>query len=91
MQFLQPGESGGTRWKGVLLEDKCTGYPSWDGGVRAALTSRIGQSVAMVDVSDEGKPRILWKERLLGHPDRSFFWRGRLVVPCGYQGLLLEK
>lgn len=91
MQFLRPGEPGKVRWKGVSLKGGCTGYPSWDGDVHVALTSRIGQSVAMVDVSDEKKPRVVWTEKLLGHPDRSFFWRKKLVVPCGYQGLLLEK
>ena len=56
-----------------------------------ALTSRLGQTVAMVDMSDEKTPRVVWKEKLTGHPDRSFFWRGKLVIPCGYQGLLIEK
>jgi hypothetical protein len=45
----------------------------------------------MVDMSDEKTPRVVWKEKLTGHPDRSFFWRGKLVIPCGYQGLLFEK
>ena len=90
MQFLTPGESGENRWKGVELEGRCSGYPSWDGGNRVALTSRMDRRVAMVDVADEGHPRVVWKETLPGHPDRSFFWQGRLVVPCGYQGLLIE-
>ena len=91
MQFLAPGESGENRWKGVELEGKCSGYPSWDGGNRVALTSRIDRKVAMVDVTDEENPRVVWKESLPGHPDRSFFWQGKLVVPCGYQGLLVEN
>ena len=62
LQIVRPGESGEARWKGVMLKDKCTGYPSWDEGVRVALTSRLGQTVAMVDVSDEKKPRVVWKE-----------------------------
>ena len=90
MQFLTPGESGENRWKGVEVEGRCSGYPSWDGGHRVALTSRMDRRVAMVDVADEGHPRVVWKETLPGHPDRSFFWQGRLVVPCGYQGLLIE-
>ncbi len=42
LQIVRPGESEESRWKGVVLKDKCTGYPSWDGGVRVALTSRLG-------------------------------------------------
>ena len=91
MQFLRPGESGERQWKGVGLSNGCTGYPSWDGGNRVAITSRIGQTAAMVDVTYENNPRTVWREKLLGHPDRSFFWQGKLVIPCGYQGLLLEK
>ena len=91
MQFLRPGESGENQWKGVELEGKCSGYPSWDGGNRVALTSRIDKMAAMVDVTDEARPRVVWREKLSGHPDRSFFWQGTLVIPCGYQGLLLER
>lgn len=92
LQLLKPGqEAGETPWKGVEVPDRCTGYPAWDGGNRLALTSRIGRTVAMVDVSDETKPRVLWRERLVGNPDRSFFWQGHLLVPCGYQGLLIER
>ena len=92
LQLLRPGQAAEeTPWKGVAVPGKCTGYPSWDGGNRLALTSRIGRAVAMVDVTDETKPRVLWQEKLAGNPDRSFFFEGRLVVPCGYQGLLIER
>ena len=92
LQLLKPGQGAAeTPWKGVVVPDRCTGYPAWDGGNRLALTSRIGRMVAMVDVSDETKPRVLWREKLVGNPDRSFFWQGHLVVPCGYQGLLIER
>lgn len=28
---------------------------------------------------------------MAGHPEPGLFWHGKAVVPCGYQGLLLEK
>ena len=34
---------------------------------------------------------ILWREILEGNPDRAIFWDGKVLVPAGYQGVLIEK
>jgi len=67
------------------------GMPSWDGKNRVALTYRCFKQISMVDMSDEKNPKLLWKENTCGYPETATFWKGRLAVPCGYQGLLLEK
>ena len=67
------------------------GIPTWDGGDRLALTGRIGKGIRMVDISDERNPRLLWMENTDGYPETAIFWKGKLTVPCGYQGLLVEK
>lgn len=45
----------------------------------------------MVDMTDENRPTTVWTESIAGHPDMGLFHKGRLLVPAGYQGLLIEK
>lgn len=68
-----------------------SGMPAWDGGDKVALTYRIGKQISMVEVKDGGEPKLLWTESTSGYPETSIFWNGKLAVPCGYQGLLIEK
>ena len=79
----------GKKWKGA--KGDFSGIPVWDGKDRLALTARIRGEVRMVDFRDETQPELLWKEQVSGNPDTGIFWQGKLVVPCGYQGLLVEK
>lgn len=96
-EYLNPGQpenADGTAWRGVPIEGadaKAGGQPAWNGGNRIALTRRIGKEVRMVDMTDENHPRTLWTEIVAGHPDTGLFHNGRLLVPAGYQGLLIEK
>lgn len=92
--LLNPGEkpvADGVNWDVVRFVNRLhvSGQPVWNGDKCLALTSRIAKWVAMCDVSDERKPKILWEERVPGHPDTAIFWNGNFVVPCGYQGLLI--
>ncbi len=94
--LLAPGQrpvAEGVNWPHVSFVNraKVGGQPAWDGGSKLALTSRIRRQVALCDISDETKPKVLWEEEVSGHPDTAIFWNGRLVVPCGYQGLLIQK
>ncbi|MBQ9547779.1 MAG: hypothetical protein IJV01_01295 [Bacteroidales bacterium] len=90
LRFIDPERAfSGERWPGV--KGDFAGIPAWDGGSRVALTARIAREVRLVDMSDERHPVVLWKESVASNPDLAVFWKGRLVVPCGYQGLLLEK
>ncbi len=53
----------------------------------------IGQrgTVQMADFADPTKPNLLWCEETKGYPENPVFHAGRLLVPCGYQGLLIQK
>lgn len=95
--YLRPGQpenADGSHWKGVPFarpEGPHGGQPAWDGKDALALTERIDKSVWRLDMSDENSPRVLWGEKTVGNPDLAAFHDGRLLVPCGYQGLLIEK
>lgn len=67
------------------------GFPMWDGGKRLSLTYRMGKQIMLLDISKENSPRVLWEEKTDGYPETPTFWMGKLAVPCGYQGLLVEK
>jgi hypothetical protein len=66
------------------------GIPRAD-GMRVAITSRINREVAMYDFSNPDKPVLQWAHRISGNPDTPAFHKGRLVIPAGHQGVLLEK
>lgn len=96
-EYLKPGQlenADGTVWSGVPIvggDARAGGQPAWDGGNRLALTRRISKDIRMVDVTDENRPVTLWTESVVGQPDTGLFHNGRLLVPAGYQGLLIEK
>ena len=74
------------------MTDRCrSGQPMWDGGDKLAITARISKQIGLYDIKDIKAPKLLWTETVPGNPDTALFWKGRLVVPCGYQGLLIEK
>ena len=75
----------------ATMDKRWRGFPVWDGAGRLALTLRIGGEIRMFDFTDEKEPKLLWMEKTSGYPETSIFWNGKLAVPCGYQGLLLEK
>ena len=67
------------------------GMPAWDGGDRVAMTYRMQRQISMVEYKEGSEPILQWKESTCGYPETSVFWKGKLAVPCGYQGLLIEK
>lgn len=67
------------------------GMPVWDGDARLGLTYRMKKQISLVDISDVETPKLLWREETSGYPETGTFWCGKFVVPCGYQGLLIEK
>lgn len=67
------------------------GMPTWDGGRNLALTHRLGKEISLVDVPEDYPPILLWTESTTGYPETPIFWKKKLLVPCGYQGLLIQK
>ena len=67
------------------------GMPTWDGGRNLALTHRLNKKISMVDVPEGYPPMVLWTDVTTGYPETPIFWKKKLLVPCGYQGLLIQK
>ena len=91
MYIYSADEIGQQKEPVILGEEDFRGFPAWDGGRRLYLTCRIRREIRRVDISNEKKPRLLWTEQTTGYPETPAFWKGKLAVPCGYQGLLVEK
>ena len=97
--YLRPGQpenADGSHWRGVAMHapDETGpdgGQPAWDGANRLVLTKRIAKEIWSLDMTDENHPKTLWHEKVVGHPDVAAFHKGKLLVPAGYQGLLIEK
>lgn len=66
------------------------GRPEVDGNL-LAVSSRHERTVQVLDIEDVTKPRLLREYSLTGNPGACSFWKGRLVIPAAYQGLLLER
>lgn len=67
-----------------------SGRPSV-GGSTLVVTSRHQRTVQVVDISDVSHPKLTRKFEIPGHPGACAFWQGRMLIPAGYQGLLLER
>ena len=61
------------------------------GTASVAVTSRNTGKFAVYDFSDQDNPKLLRAYELSGNPDLAAFWRGRVIVPAGHQGLIMES
>ena len=87
-----PENSDGSQWKGVKVGgEKVAALPAWDGKDTVAFTHRINRDVWLADFSDEKSPKLIWKEKISGNPYTPDFWNGRILIPAGYEGLLMER
>jgi len=69
---------------------RLVGRPSAGGNI-LALASRHQREVCVLDIADIQRPRLKRPYSLFGHPGACGFWNNRVVIPAGYQGLLLER
>ena len=100
--LLKPGEvdpEDGSSWTYNQLplafpeeggKGRICGIPRSDGR-RVVFTSRIFRRAALYDFSDAAKPKLIRGWKLSGNPDLAVFVGGRVAIPCGYEGVLLEK
>ena len=86
-------ESGATAVaQTATVSSNYTGIPRWDGNNTVMLTNLLGRHMAKVDLSDFTSPSVVYAENdLSGNPEPGIFVDGKALVPCGYQGLLIEK
>ena len=66
------------------------GIPRSDGRL-VAFTTRISRHALLYDFSDPAHPVAKGAWKFAGNPDLAAFHRGRVIIPCGYEGLLLQK
>lgn len=59
--------------------------------VRVVLTERIRRRIGLWDFADPDLPKFPGCWTVSGNPGIAAFHRERIVVPCGYQGVLLQK
>lgn len=97
-QFLCPTR-GGYRLVQALdteLDDKPVfrfgghflGRPTVDENV-LILTSRLNSKVAIVDIANIEKPRLLTEFLTAGNPNTALVKNGALIIPDGHNGLLI--
>ena len=94
--FLDPNEGDPpdrSRWQANPLPGpKMSGIPRKDpSGTRVVKTCRISREVALYDFADPGSPVFLKHWKVSGNPDIAAFCNGKVVIPCGHQGVLLQK
>ena len=69
-----------------------SGIPRFDSATkRLAVTSRIDRRFAVYDFADPSAPRPLFGAAISGEPGLAAFHEGKVVIPAGFQGLLLQR
>lgn len=71
--------------------DAFSGIPRWESGNTVLVCNFVNRFVSKINTSDFASPVLQFKEETIGYPEPGIFWNGKCVVPCGYQGLLIEK
>jgi len=66
------------------------GIPRSDGRF-VAFTRRISRQVVLCDLADPAHPVMTGAWKVSGNPDVAAFHNGKAVIPCAYQGLLLQR
>ena len=59
-------------------------------GRTVLVTCRIGRHASLLDFGDPDRPKLLKRWSLSGNPDIGAFCRGRAVIPCGHQGVVVQ-
>ena len=67
------------------------GVPRWDGGKYLLMTDHLGQNFSKVDISNIDSPSVKYTESVSGNPEPGIIVNEKAYIPCGYQGLLIEK
>lgn len=98
-RLIAPAEAdppGGALWQYSDLPPvpdvkKMHGIPRVSPDGLVVLTDRICRRVALYDFKDVHKPVLLKFWKVSGNPDTAVFCNGKVVIPCGYQGVLMQK
>ena len=55
------------------------------------MTNHLSQTFSKVNISDTSSPTVTYTESVNGNPEPGIIVDEKVYVPCGYQGLLIEK
>jgi len=86
----EAADSPAWRLKPLPGDFRVNGIPRAKGRY-VAVTSRVDRRAAVYDFADVEHPVQLCGYELSGNPDVPAFFGNSLVIPCGHQGVLLEK
>lgn len=101
-RLLKPGEGdpedGGewafrklpTAFPGPVGKTTINGIPRSDGRF-VVFTSRITRRAALYDFTDAENPMLVGSWTFSGNPDLAVFHDGKVLIPCGYEGVLLQR
>ncbi len=85
-------ESGAsTVYQTATVSTDIVGIPRWDGENGVMLTNLLGRSITKLDLTSFASPLVSYTESTAGNPEPGIFVDGKALIPCGYQGLLIEK
>lgn len=72
-----------SEWEGLPCYDPASG--------KLAVVNRMFKNLHIYDFTDKTHPQLLKRIPLNSNANPPTFWKGRVVLPGGYSGLLLEK
>ena len=76
--------------KSTIKEIPYFGKVSMEGNI-LSYTSRRSGTVCKLDMTEKDHPRFIEQYETGGHPELTLFHQGKMIIPCGYTGLLIEK
>jgi len=93
--FLDPGQcdpADGSLWTTKKFPGNCfSGIPRASEEGLVVLTSRIYRQIGLWDFKNPEEPKFIKDWKVSGNPDLAVFHKGKVIVPCGHQGVLLQK
>ena len=92
-RLLEPNEgdpADGSKWVPTKVKDFSGGIPRASGNL-VVFTERIRRQASLYDLKDVNQPKLLGKWSFSGNPDIAAFHDGKVVIPCGHQGVLLQR
>ena len=90
-QFFIVGSGATSVSSTSASNDGYNGIPRWDGNNTLLVTNHLSQKFSKVNISNTSSPTVNFTESVNGNPEPGIIVDGKVYVPCGYQGLLIEK
>ena len=93
--FLEPGvldPPDGSEWPTKAFPGaQMNGIPRASAGGKVVLTGRIRREIGLWDFKDAEQPKFLGHWKVSGNPDLAVFHDETFIVPCGHQGVIMQK